>query len=99
MNLGNVEAEIRKGTVAFNVSKLPSYRNKTLPRLFHVYGQFRLHVCLCSTCMPGAQGSQKKKLESRTVVSHLVGAGNQRCQSSTVALENGWTVVLTAWLL
>jgi hypothetical protein len=77
MDFRNVEAERRKGTVAFNVSKLPSYTNKTWPpSLFHVYGWFYLNVCLCSTYVPGARGSQKK-LELQTVVSRLMSSGNQ----------------------
>lgn len=37
---------------------------------------FCLDVCLCTTYMPGACGSQKRELELQTIVSHHVGARN-----------------------
>lgn len=42
---------------------------------------FCLHTCLCTTCVPGAHGSQKvsdpRGLEIQTTMSCHVGAGNE----------------------
>lgn len=40
------------------------------------------HICICTTCMPGVLGGQKRaldplQLELQTAVSHNVGAGNK----------------------
>lgn len=48
-----------------------------------------LHVYLCTTCGPGAQGTQKRasdrlKLKLQMVVTHHVGAGNQTETSACV---------------
>lgn len=50
--------------------------------LFYVSECFCLSVCVCTVCMPGAFGSQKRdldflKLESQMVVIHHVGARNR----------------------
>lgn len=50
-------------------------------KMYLVYEFFCLNVCLCSICVPGIHGGQKRaldalELELGIVVNHHVGAGN-----------------------
>lgn len=68
------------------VQHYPQFENIYLLIYFYVYGYFigicRLHICLCTTCVPDAHRGQKMasdslRLELQTAVSLHVGAGNQ----------------------
>lgn len=65
---------------------------------FYIYEYFCLNVYMCTMCIPGAYGSQKRSLDSLglewwRVVSHRVGAGSWPGSSARVTqFLNHWAI-------